>query len=230
MIKFKDILISVGFLAIVITIGVAVIFLLGGLSMGIQWLWKQIPFGISGFALGSVIIAITVFMARQIMPERKFKLSWDFLDELGVLEIIGYLLGCVLIFASILWFVTPYHVLRVLPSFGTVLTFLLIGTLIFFGAAACLAQGISAWRIYVLGSLFYFACGVFGVWVVNSIIWSYTEVLPSDYYMFGKAIFAFLLLLQMIYILLFHVLPAIRQNKKESRKDAEKLNKKDESS
>lgn len=226
--KLKDTLISIGFLGLILAVGLVLILVFGGLSIGIQWLWKQIPFGIAGFVLGAVIIAVTVFMAKQVMPERKFKFSWDFVNELGFLEVIGYLLGSVILFASLLWFITPNPVLRVLPSFGSVLAFSLIGILLFYGAASCFAVSIISWRVYILGSFFYFVCGAVGIGIVNLAIWGYTEDLPTDYYLFGKAIFAFIFLVQMLYIALFHIVPAIQQYKKEAAEELKNANKKGE--
>ncbi len=226
--KFKDTLIGLGGLGLILLVGVVLIAVFGGLSMGIQWLWKQIPFGVAGLILGSIIVCGTFFFAKQIYPDRKFSLKWEFLNELEAVEIIFYLFGFVIVFSSVLWFIVPNSIFRNLPSFGTVLVSSIIGTLLFYGASACLSLSIVSLRIYILGSLFYLACGIFGVVIVNLPIWNYTNNLPTDYYLLGKAIFLFIFFIQSLYIFFFHIMPAIRQFKKESA-EAKLEYKKDES-
>ena len=74
-------------------------------------------------------------------------------------------------------------------------------------------DGIVSFHTYFLGGVFFLACGIFGVILVNIPIWTYTETLPSDYYLFGKFMFAVILFFEFIYTIFFHVLP-IMQNEK----------------
>jgi hypothetical protein len=221
--KIKDTLIALGGLGMILSVGIVLILVFGALTIGIKMLWAMIPFGIAGFILGSVILFITGFLARQFMPERKIRFSGDFFNELGFLEISGYLFGLIIIFASLLWFVLPDQVLRGMPSFGNVLAYSLVAILLFYGAAECLAVGIITLRTYFLGSVFYIGCGLLGIYLVNMPIWKYTESLPGDYFLLGKVLFVFLFLLQIFYMTFFHFIPALLKNKKEVAERNQKL-------
>ena len=211
--KLKDIFLVIGTLAMILAIGSLIILAIGAIVYAIGWLWSQIPFGIAGFILGVLVIAFTFLITKSLFPERKFKPEINFIGELKTAEICGYIFGFFLIWASFIWFVLPNRILSILPSFGTVLTYLFVATLIFYGATACIAVGIISLRGFFLGSLFYLGCGIFGVWLVNMPVWNYTEKLPDDYYFFGKFIFAFLILLEICYTIFFQLLPIAHQER-----------------
>ena len=211
--KIKEIFSVLGTLGLILVVGLLVISVLGGIILGVQWLWKQIPFGVSGFFLGLFILGITFYFSKITHPERKFRFEIDFINELKTAEILGNLFGIVLLSASIIWFFTPKQMLSALPTFGSFIFYLVIIIFLFYGTAACIAAGIVSFHTYFLGGVFFLACGIFGVILVNIPIWTYTETLPSDYYLFGKFMFAVILFFEFIYTIFFHVLP-IMQNEK----------------
>ena len=96
--------INLGWLGLGLAAGLGLIYGSWIVAEGGRWIWKNVPFGVTGISLGSFIWMVTFFFARKTFPKRKFELSWYFLIRLDFWEISGYLLGSGLILASLLWF------------------------------------------------------------------------------------------------------------------------------
>ena len=211
-----------GTLGLILLVGVVLMLGLAGLSYGVQWLWNLVPFGVAGFLFGLIIIAITFFFSRKVFPERRFRFTFDYLGKLHFLEIIAYLYGFIIISASILWFFLPPAFIQTFPPFGDVFSFSIFAVFFLYGVGGCLTTSVLALRFYILGSVFYGACVIFGLLVINLPIWNFTERLPKDYYFLGKILFAFIFFLQILYLSFLHLFPAFRQYKKEKIAEAKK--------
>lgn len=195
----------------ILVIGGILIVVVGGLSLGFQAIWGLIPFGISGFILGLVIIAGTFFASKRFFPEREISMSWKLINQLEFLEIIGYLYGICSIIAALVWFVLPTPVIRSFPPLKEYLGLYIAAPLLIYGIGICFQNSIKSWRFYKTGGIFFGLCAVFGLCLVNYQIWQITEKIPGDFYLLGKAFFAFILFLQLLYIIFFHIIPSIKE-------------------
>jgi hypothetical protein len=200
-----------GGLGIIIAVGAVLILGFAGISYIGRWIWGFLPFGISGFGLGLIIIAATFFLSKRFSPERKFAFGWNYLNQMGFLEILGLLYGSAAICAAILWFFLPDSVIRLFPSGRTAIGFYIILPLMIYGGGKCLEVAIISRRIYIVGSLFYAACGIFSLGIINYPLWTFSETLPDDVYLFGKIALALIIFLQILYLIFFHCLPAFTE-------------------
>lgn len=199
----------------ILLIGAILVVVFGGLSLGVQILWKMIPFSVTGFVLGLIIIGITYYFSKEYFPDRKLSLSFNLINELAHFESFGYLYGFLTILASIIWFFLPSGLVQTFPSYVNGFGYSIVAVLMTYGIGNCFGIAILSFRVYLTGSLFYLACGVFGLVIVNYPIWSFTERIPSDYYFLGKAILLLIIFIQIFYIALFHIIPSIQKYKKE---------------
>ncbi len=200
-----------GGLGLVFAIGAGLILGFAGLSYAVQWIWGLTPFGIAGFILGLLVIAGTFYFSGRLFPERDISLSWSFMNQLELLEVLGYLYGICLLIVSFMWFVLPNPVVGAFPSMKDSIGFYIVAPMFIYGIGICFQGAIKGFRVFLFAGLFWGACAFFGLYFVNYHIWAITQRIPNDFFIFGKALFGLILFLQILYIFFFHLFPAVNE-------------------
>ena len=220
--KILEILKMLGALALILGVGVLLILGFAGVSYGVQWLWSLVHFGIAGFILGVLVVSITTYFTFFTSDSKDFSFSLETINQLSVYSNIGYIAGFLVIAASVFWFFTPQTLVNTLPSFGSVIAFLLMGGLLFVGVLGCLAEAIQSFRYSIWSSLFMLGVSLFGLFVINAPLWSVTEEIPNNYYIVGKVGFLFLLFIQILSLTFFCIIPNLQNGRQREEKDFQK--------
>ena len=179
--------------------------------------WSSVPYGIAGFVLGVFIILLTTLASYWDSKEFGESFSLTNIQQFGYFRTLGYVYGSVIIFSSIIWFLTPSVVLQSLPTFKAMIAFYLLAPIFLHGGGMMFAALIVRFRESIFGALFNGVLGFVALGIINSVIWNISEPIPGDYYLFGKVFFVFILILQILYIVAIHILPALQRYKQESR-------------
>ncbi len=210
--KIKSI--AKGFAAIVLFMifAATLIFGFAGIVSGFSWVWHQTPFGISGFALGSTVIALTFFQTRRYGD--KFNKAWWFesVTRFGIGHKIAILFGFVLIILSQMWWFVPNEVLDLLPSFRNLVFGSLVFGILLYGVGGTLAFAVKGIRVYWLATLLFGFVSILIFTMINTPIWIFLENLPPDLYIFGKIVFIFFLIVEISYLVVFHSVPAYSES------------------
>lgn len=215
--RVKSILQMLGGLGLILGVGAVLIIGFAGLSYGVRYVWSLFPFGVAGLFLGSAVILLVWYVPRKLFPESAAEDEPKPPAGTGGPVLLGYLYGASIILASVLWFFLPVSLLGHLPSFGSALGYSLVALLLLYGTGGCLTAAVEMFGDYLPGTLFFLACGLFGLFIVNSPVWSVTEGLPADYYLFGKIFHAAFVLLQLLYLWFFHLVPARSRRRSAAR-------------
>lgn len=215
----KKVFSIVGRLILMVVCVLAVFQLISLANYVVKTGWNSVPFGVAGFVLGVLIIAATTLASYWDAKDFQTSFSLTDIQQFGFFRTLGYFYGVIAIFSSVIWFLTPSVVLQSLPAFKAMIPYYLLAPIFLHVGGMLLASGILNLRDKVIIALFWIAMGLVLLGVVNATIWNISENVIGDYYLFGKAFFVFVLILQILYLFTIHVVPAAQKFKQESGRD-----------
>jgi len=210
----KKILSVIGRLILMIVCVLGVFQLISLANYVVKTGWSSVPFGVAGFVLGVLILVVTTLASYWDSKELNTSFSLTDIQQFGFFRTLGYFYGAVAILSSVLWFITPSNVLQSLPSFTAMIPYYLLAPIFLHVGGMLFAAGILHLREKLLTALFWLAMGFVLLGVVNASLWNISENLTGDYYLFGKAFFVFLFILQVIYLVAIHILPVLGQDRR----------------
>lgn len=179
--------------------------------------WNSVPYAVAGLVIGILLIVLTTIASYWDSKEFGESFSLTDIQQFGFFRTLGYVYGAVMIFSSGVWLITPSVVLRSLPAFKAMIPFYLLAPVFLQGGGMMFAAMILRFRESKFGALFSGVLGLVALGIVNSVIWNISELIRGDFYLFGKVFFVFIFILQILYIVAIHILPARQRNKQESR-------------
>ena len=214
MVEAKKVFSVVGRLILMLVCVLGVFQLINLANYVVKTGWNSIPFGVAGFVLGVFIIIATTLASYWDSKDYKISFSLTDIQQFGFFRNLGYFYGAVAILSSVTWFITPSIVLQSLPSFKAMIPYYLLSPIFLHVGGMLFAAGILHLREKLITALFWVAMGFVLLGVVNASLWNISGNVTGDYYLFGKALFVFLFILQLSYLLVIHVFPALERNKR----------------
>ncbi len=202
--KLKEIIFSFLYIVFLTLIVCVIVFVPIWIIKSFGWILAIPPFWVFSFLFGVFIIFITYGFTERIFGSLKSDIF-----ELTHFELVGYLFGFVLVFASITWFFLPQRTINILPAPHLLFGYFLISVPFLIGLGETLSKTVKSLLNRKVNGVFYLIITLAYFCFINLPIWFYTESLPFNYYGLGKLFFVIIIVFQILYVVFFHTIPTL---------------------